>query len=298
MNSADNESAPLPKQPDPSPSFTLDEQAPSIWIYFVLFFSAVFLIIVAFQIQKPDPDWAGFWLNLATEIIGAIVILIVVDKRLRDSELKAIYQYAESTSSRLTLLFPSNARDTVIYIKALEIELNRIRSKVYFERAELESLFEKHPAGFILYGHAGSGKSTLLQSIALKQTRKVVEKPQDEKIPILIPVRFLENEEIFEQIWKIARKYSNLKQKRLKQWLENGKLLVIIDGLDETPQIERALEKIKDFKSQYPNTSLIASVRSYKLPEVSKFINLPTEEIKDLSKEEIESFISMYQKKK
>jgi hypothetical protein len=177
----------LPKQPDPQPSIALGEQAPSLSLYVVLLVVASALVFLAFSIQQAD--WPGLLVNLATEIIGAVVILLLVDRRLRSSELKAIRESVESSSVRFTSLFSPAIRNVLVYAKALDIELKSIRPKPYFERPLLESLLARHPNGFLLYGHPASGKSTLLQSIALRQVENVLRRPQSEKIPIFCPVR-------------------------------------------------------------------------------------------------------------
>lgn len=284
----------LPRQPDPQPSFVLGEQAPSLSLYLALIGIASILILVAFNIQQPD--WAGLSINLATEIIGAVVILVIVDRRLRSSELQAIREYAESSSVRFASLFSSEIRDTLLYAKALDIELKRIRPKPHFERPDLESLLEKQPKGFLLYGDAGSGKSTLLQSITIEQSLNVIRRPQSERIPILFPMRLWIDGELPTQFWKVARQYSKLKRERLERWLESGRLVVILDGVDETPQPKVALERIKEFKAKFPNTSLIVSCRSIYLPNATSFLDLPTAEMRNLSKDEAEIFIRLLHK--
>jgi hypothetical protein len=283
------DSSPLPRQPDPQPSFVLGEQAPSLSLYIALIGIAGILILVAFSIQQPD--WAGFSVNLATEIIGAVVILVIVDRRLRSSELQAIREYAESSSVRFASLFSSEIRDSLLYAKALDIELKRIRPKPYFERPNLESLLERQPKGFLLYGVAGSGKSTLLQTIAIRQNEGVIRRPQSEKIPIFFPMRLWVDGALSTQLWEVARQYSKLKRKRLERWLESGRLVVILDGLDETQQPKVALARIKEFKAKYPNTSLVTSCRSHFLPHATPFLDLQATEMPNLSKDEAEVFI-------
>jgi len=110
--------------------------------------------------------------------------------------LKAIREYAETSSVRFASLFSPEIRDAVSYAKALNVELERIRPKPYFERDELEGLVEKHPSGFLLYGDPGCGKTTLLQSIALRQTKKAIQQPRNGRIPIFFPSRYLKNGDI------------------------------------------------------------------------------------------------------
>lgn len=280
------------KQPDPQPSIALGEYSPSFSLYVVLLVVAGILILLAFSVQQSD--WAGLSVNLATEIIGAVIILIIVDRRLRSSELEAIRDYAESSSVRLASIFSPDTRDILRYAKALDDELGRIRPKPYFERSALESLFEKQPSGFLLCGVPGSGKSTLLQAIALKQVENVLHHPQSEKIPIFFPARLWKDGKISDQVWEVARQYSKLKKERFHKWLAQGRLVLILDGLNESAQPKVMLQKIQELKAQYHGTVLVASCRSHFLLHATPFLDLQTVEMPSLSKEEAEVFIRLF----
>jgi hypothetical protein len=249
------------------------------------------LIVIAFSTHRPD--WAGLSVNLATEIIGAVVILIIVDRRLRSSELQAIREYAESMSVRLASVFSPDVRTTLLYAKALDIELNRIRPRPYFERPDFESLLKEHPNGFLLHGDAGSGKSTLLQSIAIRQNENAIRNPQSERIPIFFPMRLWTDGTLSDQIWKVARQYLRLRRRRFYRWLESGKLLVILDGLNESPQPEVALARIRDFRDKYPSILLVASCRSHFLLCATSFLDLPTIEMTDFTKDEAAAYVRL-----
>jgi hypothetical protein len=290
-----DENSILSKQPDPRPALALGEQTPSIALYFVLVVFAFVLILVAFMLKEPD--WAGTSINLATEILGAVIILIVVDRRLRRRELQTILGYAETTSMRFLSLFSAGIRDTRLYAKAFQSELQRIRPKPYFERPDLESLFDRYPEGFLLSGQAGIGKTTLLQSIALKQVSRTIRQPKREKIPVLFPMRFWSDDTnvLAEQIWKTVRSYSELKRKRFYRWLEISRLIVIIDGLNEATKPDLALEALKMFKAKYPNISLIVSCRSHFLERDLTFLGLQTFEMPGLTKEDRAKFMRLLQ---
>ena len=277
------------KQPDPEPPVAI--QAPSLSLYLTLVIVASVLITVAFNIREPN--WASLIINIATEIIGAVIILILVDRRLRSSELRAIREYAESSSVRLASLFSPEIRETVLYAKALNLELRRIRPKPYFERSALEGLLDKYPQGFLLYGDPGCGKSTLLQSIALRQCERVIRKPKGERIPILFPVRHWTDGNVTDQLWKRASAYSKLGRKRFYRWLSSGKLVVFFYGLDESPQRRFTFEELHMPRTAYPNTPVIVSCRSYYLTQINESLNLPAIEMPSFSQEETAAFIRL-----
>ncbi len=281
------------KQPDPQPPAVIPQQAPSLTLYLVLVIVASILIAIAFNIREPN--WASLIVNVATEIIGAVIILILVDRRLRSSELRAIREYAESSSVRLAAFFSPEIRDAVSYAKVLNAELERIRPKPYFERPRLEGLLENHPSGFLLYGDPGCGKTTVLQSIALKQTERVMRHPQNARIPVFFPIRHWGNGEITDQLWRQASRFSRLKRKRFYQWLSRGKLLVIFDGLDEARDRRRILTGIRELRVAFPKVAVIASCRSYFLSQATQYLDLQTVEVPNYNEYEAAAFIRLLQ---
>ena len=278
----------LLKQPDPQPSIEVSEQSPSLLLYSALCAFSVFLIVLGFNIQAAN--WAGLILNLATEIIGAVLILVIVDKRLRRDELQAIQKYAESSSTRLSSVFIPDVRDSVSYVKALSFELTRIQPKAYFMRKEYEDLLERCSGDILLYGVAGCGKSTLLQSIALKQTERVKRQPQSQ-LPIILPMRQWSKGEITSQLWQAFHGFSKANQKKFHKWLHQGRFMVMFDGLDESQEPKLMLREIKEFKSRHPNIPVLASCRSSFLADAESMLGFQSVELSSLSNAEAAEFI-------
>jgi predicted NACHT family NTPase len=105
-------------------------------------------------------------------------------------------------------------------------------------------LLGKRPKCFLLYGGPGSGKSTTLQRIAIRQIEKLIHHPQSERIPIFLPMRSCTEDSLYDQMWKLVRRYAKVKQVRFDHWLENGRFVVILDGLDETQHSRATLTRI------------------------------------------------------
>lgn len=286
----------LKRQPDPQPPDVIPAQAPSLFLYLVLLIIASFLILLAFNVKQPD--WAGILVNLSTEIIGAIVILVIVDRRLRRSELRAIREYAETSSVWFASLFSREISTAISYSKVFGLQLRKIQPKPYIERPALETLLDKYTQGFLLYGDAGSGKSTLLQRIAAKQAKSVIRHPRRERIPILFPMRLWSNGNLLEQVWQEMCRYSPVKRHMFDRWLASGRALVIFDGLNESLKPELALREIEDLRNRYPNISLIVSFRAFLLagvPAVLGYLDLPKIEMPDMTKEEAEKLFILFQ---
>jgi NACHT domain len=283
-----NEPNNLGRQPDPQPSLETGEASPSLLLYAALLAFAVVLIVLGFNIKESN--WASLALNLATEIIGAVLILIIVDKRLRNDELQAIHKYANSSSIQLSSVFIADIRDTVSYAKALSFELKRIQPKDYIERAKYESLLESHPGNLILHGVAGCGKSTLFQSLALRQAERVKHQPRS-KIPIIFPIRRWDGNEITNQLWQTFQGFSKMKSKKFHKWLQQGRFIIMLDALDESRESRSMLEEIRRFSHVYPKITVLASCRSNFLTDAESILGFPAMELSGLSETEAKELI-------
>lgn len=278
------------KQPNPEPS-VLSQQAPSLSLYLTLVIVASVLIAVSFNIQEPN--WASLIVNISTEIIGAVIILILVDRRLRSSELRAIREYAETSSVRFASLFSPDIRESLSYVKAFAAELGRIRPKPYFERSELEELLDKYPQGFLLHGAPGCGKSTLLQSIALRQAKCVTRDPKRGRIPVLFPMRHWADGRVTDQLWKQVCQYSKVRRERFLHWLTRGKIVLIFDGLDESLRRSVIPDELRWLKNAYPQVSIVLSCRSYYLSQINPSLDLPVIGMPELTQDETAAFIRL-----
>jgi predicted NACHT family NTPase len=150
-------------------------------------------------------------------------------------------------------------------------------------------------------GAPGSGKSTLLKKIGLNVllTDKISSQDPNkyihECLPVFIELKKFRNETIdikasIQSEFEIA----DFPESRhfVDNALKEGKLLILLDGLDEVPneRLELAIEQIKDFTDKYPNNRYITSCRTalYK-----NFIKGYTDiEISSFDNEQITCFIS------
>ena len=139
-------------QPEPRPA-AVAVGSPSLWLYVALLLSAAALTWIAFHIQGR-PDWPGLLVNLAAGSVGSVVILIMIDRRLRASELEMLRGLPTRTTRGLAWLIFPTTRTSGRYVQALLVALEPlVRTKV--ELARSEGREDKLRAGFVLLAGAG-----------------------------------------------------------------------------------------------------------------------------------------------
>jgi len=148
----------------------------------------------------------------------------------------------------------------------------------FVEPFGIEAVLEKSQNAAIL-AKPGGGKSTLLKRIALayafpeRRTQVDGDRLPDEPwFPVYIRCRDLENSagrsiiEIMEGIVRHAelKRYENGFKKLLDEELQQGKLLLLVDGLDEISEEKRRdafVDQLRRFAATYPLARLVITSR-------------------------------------
>lgn len=285
------------KQPNPVPPPIPVMEAPSLLLYVGLLTIAVILVWLAFKIGESD--WPGLFINLASGIIGAVLILILVDRRLRVNEVRMLRDYAETTSVRIVSIFSYDIRSAIQYAQVFQKQLHEIQLEFYISIPAAEAITDQNPEGFFLIGMPGSGKSTLLQKISIDSTKRVVQQPKEAPIPVFLPAAYVGDGNLDELAWKEMRKYYLIKRKLFDKWLSAGRLTIFVDGIDECINPKNLLNEIAVFKINFPEVVIVLSSRNLLLTTLSKEIErigLPIVEMPSLTEEEMNRFISMASK--
>ena len=160
-------------------------------------------------------------------------------------------------------------------IEEAEVETYRER---YFQQP-VQSVFEvvgveegtatvqpRHPY-LVILGDPGSGKSTLLRYLAVNWA----EQRTEAQIPLLIELRrYIQSRDgegchdFMAFIHRGSNWVGHLDQHQLSQWLQQGKVLVMFDGLDEVVdrgQRDTVLSQIHDFSQDYGQVPIIVTSR-------------------------------------
>lgn len=110
----------------------------------------------------------------------------------------------------------------------------------------------------LLVGRPGSGKSTALIRMLLEEAEN---KSAAAKIPVLVELRYWRTG-VIDRILTVLQQgnYLNLDAETLKTWLRQGRLLLLMDGLNELPS-EEARRDVATFRRDYLQTPMIFTTR-------------------------------------
>jgi hypothetical protein len=148
----------------------------------------------------------------------------------------------------------------------------------------------------MVLGGPGAGKSTFLRRVGLEALKVEQGKYHHNNIPILLELKRLKLDEI-DILQAITKELENFgfppSEAFATKALEQGKLLILLDGLDEVPKVHlnQVIEAIQDFVTRYGRNGnrFIASCRiaAYR----SSFQGFTDIELADFDDQQIHQFI-------
>ncbi|MBO3461292.1 NACHT domain-containing protein [Aetokthonos hydrillicola Thurmond2011] len=249
----------------------------------------------------------------------------------RKSWIKSYWEKIERECNKIKILImnqPIKLNDIFVKVNLLEGTLKRRQVKTIEEllddRYDLsrdtnnfgQVVIEKGLSGeevvkgtrrLIVWGTAGAGKTTFLKYIAthvkqifcIDNQENIIEQP----LPFLIPLKkFAEDklelsladaliQEFSKSISDIPLNVQKQLEEFIRQYLEQGKCLILLDGLDEvlTRDLNHVYKSIDDFNEKYNKNYMIITCRHGACEYVFKdFVEV---EIADFDIEEIKIFI-------
>ncbi|NEQ69532.1 MAG: hypothetical protein F6K21_29390 [Symploca sp. SIO2D2] len=151
--------------------------------------------------------------------------------------------------------------------------------------AVVEGLRKYAPNHVLLVGRPGSGKSTALVRLLLEEAERgkdagtrgrgdaEIGRGRDAeigrrgdrdflRIPVLVELRYYQHS-VLERVKAFLLKHQpnlDLDEEILKQWLHQGRLLLLLDGFNELPS-EEARQQVRVFRQDYPNTPMVFTTR-------------------------------------
>jgi hypothetical protein len=150
----------------------------------------------------------------------------------------------------------------------------------------------------MVLGGPGAGKSTYLRRVGLEALRAKESQFQHECIPVMLELKRFDGEQVDINA-AIAEEFSHVgfdfSAEFVEEALQQGKLLVLLDGLDEVPKAnqDKVCQAIQDFVSRYnqkhQGNRFIASCRV--AAAWSGFTGFTDIELADFDDEQIQKFI-------
>ena len=173
---------------------------------------------------------------------------------------------------------------------------------------ELKDLFNTPQKRFIIIGAPGSGKTTLLNYLALKFARKSGKGLfgiENEILPICINLRDA-TKEGFLDARKFVENYDNYidcphspTQDFFEKRLEEGRCIILLDGLDEVAKDEqraRVAKWVDELATVYPKNIYITTSRPYGYETAQLYNDFLKLHILDFTPEQVEEFIRYWTK--
>lgn len=248
----------------------------------------------------PIDDRSQLWLRLYYDYLRNKHGTVRIPKMTHPMELSAVY--TESMFSE-ELQFRKNK--SIVELQA-EMELGDIPDR---SRVAVSQIFAQYPR-LMVWGPAGSGKTTALRALILNAISQL-DKDEGvlEHIPVLVELRqFLRLDDgvsfMNAIVSELMHGESNstlsedatrkLVRKRAFSLLKEGKLLLLLDGLDEVPKtiLSHVQKDMSNFISSYPGNHFVVTCRY----GATEFVpsNFKEVEITTFDKEQIQCFVKAW----
>lgn len=155
---------------------------------------------------------------------------------------------------------------------------------------------EKNPKLMVL-GKPGAGKTTFLQYIATQCNQGEFLSGQ---IPVFIRLKNFAEDAIDEDNFslldylQVQFNIHNVTLEQVKNLLQEGRILLLLDGLDEVPEkaSDEVIKQIRKFSDTYYKTNLVITCRI--AAQEYRFQGFTEVEIADFSPEQVEAFVKKW----
>ena len=161
---------------------------------------------------------------------------------------------------------------------------------------------------FVLLGAPGSGKTTLLSYFAVILAQNQVEKlglnPKVDYLPIIIRMRDLSRLgeisilDYAKQFAENSMSVKNLPEGFFEYWLEDGRALILLDGLDEVAEESKrykVVQRIENFLGQFQhNIAIITSRPAGYKRDFFRTEEFPHYELLAFDDEKVEAFVNRW----
>ena len=205
-------------------------------------------------------------------------------------ELESVYTKVRFLDDLSIRRFESIEAMEEAYREGRKREFQRVR-----QRSNLDGITIANEHRYLMVlGGPGAGKSTFLRRLGLEALKEKDGQFQHQCIPVMLELKQLTGEVNLKQA--IAREFEDFgfppSEEFATEALKKGKLLVLLDGLDEVPKdrINTVIDAIQKFAVRYEENRFVASCRiaAYR----STFERFRDIELADFDNKQIQQFIN------
>lgn len=220
-------------------------------------------------------SWDDLALNLAADILGALLILMVVERRFRPEDLEAV---TDATPTGLRYLLRPNARRLFRYATALQARISFISSEAADRNEVAPSLLGAHPSGCVLIDDTDTHAREMMLSLAHRLAHSLAADPEHAPVPVWVPMRLHVRASLQGNVWfEGFRKFDRaLTRFRVDEMLAAREVVAFLDCVDNSPKAAQVSTEIRSLRTKFPRVIVIASSRDPKLLQGS---GLPTASI-------------------
>jgi len=163
------------------------------------------------------------------------------------------------------------------------------------EQKTLLDFFKEHNR-LVVLGDSGAGKTTSLERFAYDNAIKILTDGERSRLPVLVAVNIFSKKRDIEDLESYICDLLSISPEKYYQLLILGKLLIMIDGLNETSKIEREniIDDIQDLikEERFKENQIIVSARSDEYYSYSDIFDLPAVEIMKLDDVSIKDYLN------
>ena len=285
----------LPKRPDLTPPSSPAPPIPSYGFYLASLAVSVGLIAAGFLVAEQR--WAGLWSNLGCNYLASVVLLIVIERRVRPVELGRLGRAAggavEVVAGFVGIVSPVG-RDVMGYARAVlaRVAPRDLASYVPTEQfLALERAAAQHPGGFVLVGPPGAGKTTFMQRRLAAAAARAIRHPHAAPVPVMMPLQDWHAGKGVENLRETAQRYYAMRNRSFDKLLARGRFVFLLEGLDEVDPEARGevVQDLRDLRRRFGNTAYIVSTRPT-VPADEE--GLPVLEMRGLTEQERRAILS------
>lgn len=274
------------QQPDATPP----PPPPSILLYGTIAVASSLMALFAFLLMGKA-DWGALLLNVSAGLVSALVVLIFVERRIRQSELSAIQQAPIKARMSIVTLFSPSARAAKKYSEAYIAAVDKITTHVIYR-----DFFVKHESTLVsgcnLLSEPGMGKTTWLQLVASKFCQQFLSTAGGTKIIVLFPlIKWPRSLSLEEALIAHIRSYAGCTDYAARGCLKKKTATIFFDGYDDIFMQQRGLNNsLRAFREKFTGIPIsVASRSNYPTPmsdyQILKIPPLNAEEQRQLENE-------------